>query len=208
MSNKKFVILTERGFYKDYVTELFTDREGAHEFSTQEKALHILSALKSYRHILHGEVIEEPYDYATDTDELIDLARKYVSEAQENAAANPASKEIQIVVVEPKKKPYKKIIPNTLEAFQKIVGGYIENITINRTHTGAMIGILLNEEGKLKGLPFNRQITYNGFSDILVGTFFITAYNMEGDNVSLTDIDAEKYIKHFEGLEVNLIYKK
>lgn len=206
MHSKKFVVLTEKGFYQDYVSERFAEREAAHEFHSREGAESILRTLKNYGHILHGEVIEEPYEYFKGADdlELLDLARKIVAEAEENAAANPTSEEIQIVVVEPMKKPYKKKILNALDQMQEIVGGYIENITIERTNTGAMVGITLNEEGKLQGLPFNRRIMGRGFSDILVGTFFITAYNLEGDNVSLTDKDAEKYIKKFEGLEIYL----
>ena len=63
------------------------------------------------------------------------------------------------------------------------------------------MAIVLNEEGKLEELPFNRHIV--GF-DILVGTFFITAYNLEGDNVSLTNEEVEKYIRTFSPIEVYL----
>jgi hypothetical protein len=96
-------------------------------------------------------------------------------------------------------KPYKKMIKNDAAAFNKIVGGYFEIVNIGRTDTGATVAIHLNEEGKLIGLPFNRRIIN---FDILVGTFFISAYNMVGDNISLTDLECEKYIKRFAPLEV------
>jgi hypothetical protein len=99
------------------------------------------------------------------------------------------------------KKPYKKTIPNHLDAMKEIVGGWIENVFIGETETGARIGMVVNEEGKLIGLPPNRAI--RNF-DILVGTFFITAYNLEGDNVSLTDKEAERFIRQFDALEVSL----
>lgn len=136
-----------------------------------------------------------------DEDLLIELARKYVADAETDAAKNPTSEEVQIVVVEPNKKPYKGMMHNSLEAMNAIVGGYIEIINIGKSNTGATIAITVNEEGKLMGLPVNRAIV--GF-DILVGTFFITAYNMQGDNISLTDQEANHFIKRFTPIEVYL----
>jgi Domain of unknown function (DUF3846) len=136
-------------------------------------------------------------------DDLLEIAKKVVAEAEADAATNPTSENIQIVIVEPMKKPYKKMIPNQLEEFQRIVGGWIEIVTIGRTETGGAMAITLNEEGKIIGLPFNRRIISHG-SDMLVGTFFVTAYNKQGDNISLTDEQAEKMIKRFSAIEVYL----
>jgi hypothetical protein len=134
-----------------------------------------------------------------DEEQLLNLARKVVADAEANAAKNPTSDEILIVVVEPNKKPYKGMMNNSLEAMNAIVGGWIEVLNIGTTKAGARIAITLNEEGKLLGLPVNRRIV--GF-DILVGTFFITAYNGEGDNISLTDQEANYFIKRFTPVEV------
>jgi hypothetical protein len=140
-----------------------------------------------------------------ENEDLLKLALEVVQEAARNAKRNPTSDMIQIVIVEPFKKPYKKIIPNTLAAMRRIVGGHMENIFIGETGTGAKIGAVVNEEGKVINLPFNRRILgkYQQV-DIFVGTFFITAYNMEGDNVSLTDAECERYIKGFTSTEVYL----
>lgn len=137
---------------------------------------------------------------------LFDLARKIVQEAEANALANPKTDEILIVVVEPHKMPYKKIIPNTLEAMKEIVEGWIENVFIGKTEKGARVGIVINEEGKLIGLPFNRQVIGRNLMgrDNLVGNMFITAYNLEGDSISLTEQEADKYIRQFSALEVYL----
>lgn len=132
---------------------------------------------------------------------LFDLARKIVQEAEANALANPKTDEILIVVVEPHKMPYKKIIPNTLEAMKEIVEGWIENVFIGKTEKGARVGIVVNEEGKLFGLPFNRRLVGR---DDLVGNMFITAYNLEGDSISLTEKEADFYIRQFSTLEVYL----
>jgi hypothetical protein len=133
--------------------------------------------------------------------ELFEIMQRVVKEADQNALENPTSDKIQVVIVEPLKKPYKKIIANALDDKEKIVGGYTEKIIIGKTATGARIGIVVNEEGKLQGLPLNRRLI--GLDD-LVGTFFITAYNMIGDNISLNDEEAEKMIKLFSTMEVYL----
>lgn len=134
-----------------------------------------------------------------DIEKLLRLARRVVEDTEKNVEANPSSEEIQVVIVEPMKLPYKKTIKDTLEAKQEIVGGHIENVFIGETATGARIGITLNEEGKLQDLAFNRKIVN---FDILVGTFFITAYNLAGEAVTLTDAECEKYIRKFAALEV------
>lgn len=137
-------------------------------------------------------------------EELIKMALEYVQVAEKNAIENPSSDVIQVVVVEPMKNPYKRTIPNKLESMQELVGGYIEIIRIGNTETGGEIAITLNEEGKLINLPMNRIIIGKGGSDVLVGTFFITGYNMQGDNISLNDEECEKLIKRFKGMEVYL----
>jgi hypothetical protein len=137
-------------------------------------------------------------------EELIELAKEYVHKAENDAKENPTSEMIQVVVVEPNKKPYKMEIENTLESMQEIVKGYIEIVPFGKTEKGGSLAITLNEEGKLVNLPMNRIIVGRGGSDILVGTFFITAYNMQGDNISLKDIECEHLIKRFRGLEVYL----
>jgi Domain of unknown function (DUF3846) len=137
-------------------------------------------------------------------EELIKLAFEYVQKANEDAQKNPTSDSIQVVVVEPMKTPYKKTIPNELEQFQALVDGYIEILTIGHTETGGTIALTLNEEGKLKDLPLNKVIHGRGGSDVLVGTFFISAFNMQGDNISLNDADCDKLIKKFKGMEVYL----
>ena len=57
------------------------------------------------------------------------------------------------------------------------------------------------KKGNLRACPSIVNIV--GF-DILVGTFFITAYNLEGDNISLTNEEVEKYIRAFSPIEIYL----
>jgi hypothetical protein len=95
------------------------------------------------------------------------------------------------------------MIENTLQAKQEIVGGYIENVTIGETEKGARIAAIINEEGKLIDLPFNKRlIGFKGAQDVLVGNIIISAYNMQGDYISLSDEECRQYIKQFTPLEV------
>lgn len=135
---------------------------------------------------------------------LLNLAKEVVEKADKNAAEDPATEKVLVVVVEPKKRPYKKIINNDLEAFKSIVGGWLEHISIGERSNGSRIGIYLNEEGKLIGLEPNRAIIGKKGGDMIVGTFFVTAHNLQGDTVSLTDQEAAQYIKMFAPLYVYL----
>lgn len=208
MQSKQYLITTEKGFYKDFFPSfVFTaKKEEANRFDHLQDAEGILSGLKIFGHARQGRVIEVPYDGSDDDNlaHLINLAAQVVAEAEANAAANPTSEEILVVIVEPMKKPYKKVIPNNAEAFRDIVGGWLENVTIGETAKGARASIIINEEGKLIGLPFNRRIIGRGGVDTFVGNFIVTAYNLEGDNVSLTEIEADKFIRKFAPLEVYL----
>ena len=136
--------------------------------------------------------------------ELWEMARDYAEQVDRDSKLNPASALIQVVVVEPMKTPYVKEIFNDLSAFQEIVDGYIEIINIGKTETGGHLAMTVNEEGKMMNLPFNKRINGRNGSDLIVGTFFITAYNMQGDNVTLTDDECNRLIKRFKGMEVYL----
>ena len=51
-------------------------------------------------------------------------------------------KQISVLIKEPGKKPRRESIPNTLEALQRVVGGYIETVTF-----ASDVVIICNEEG-------------------------------------------------------------
>ena len=74
-------------------------------------------------------------------------------------------KKIMIIRKDPGKSP--QLIPdfeNTLENFQQAVGGHIEAVTFTE---GA--AVICNEEGRLRGLPYNCKVLGVG----LVGTILI-----------------------------------
>ena len=67
-----------------------------------------------------------------------------------------AAKEAQILVCikKPGEEPaIEPLFDNTLDAFQKAVGGYIETVTIATDLT-----LVCNEEGRIRCLPYNTTI--------------------------------------------------
>lgn len=87
-------------------------------------------------------------------------------------------KEVEVLLVQPEKYPKKVSISRGLESLQKMVGGYISFTYPFKED----VGIVLNDEGKLLGLPFNRALRdENGNPyDIINGDFLV---------VGLTDDD-------------------
>ena len=69
-------------------------------------------------------------------------------------------------------------ISDSLENLQKTVGGYIECVTFSQ------FVILCNEEGKIRGLPFNMNI---GTFDTLVGTIIVLG--IDGEDFADCPID-------------------
>lgn len=65
-------------------------------------------------------------------------------------------------------------IPNTLEALQKEVGGYIETVTLAKDRKTLTV-IICNEEGKLMGLAPN--IIIGG--ELFVGTIIVVGVKGE-----------------------------
>ena len=67
---------------------------------------------------------------------------------------------------------------NTLETLQDMIGGYIEMHSLSNG-----LVLVMDEEGRLKGLPENVRCVQYG---TIVGTVFITAADDEGELISLT----------------------
>ena len=61
---------------------------------------------------------------------------------------------MQVIRIEVGHEPRMAEMKNTLKAFQKAVGGYIETVTLEQTG----LVVIVNEEGKLMGLPINGML--------------------------------------------------
>lgn len=106
---------------------------------------------------------------------------------------------IKVLVVEPNKLPYEKIIKNKLEEKQKIVDGLIEYVNLDNNPL-----LVCNEEGKILGYEPNRILG----GDIIAGTFFIVGDSLgTGEDVSLNENQIERFKIQFGKdsiLEMNL----
>lgn len=102
--------------------------------------------------------------------------------------------EIICVIKDPGERPIVASIPNTLEALQKAVDGYIETVTI-----ASDLVLICNEEGRLLDLPDNCTVCGVNF----VGSILAAGVNRD-TFVSLTP-DQIRTIKYlFNGLEHDL----
>ena len=95
---------------------------------------------------------------------------------------------IKVLFVQPHKEPYAAEIPDTLQAKQQAVGGYIEFI-YNPDDT-ALVG---DDEAKIKGKEGNRYLDGGG---IIAGDFLVVGLNGDGCR-SLTEEEIEKYSKKY-----------
>ena len=103
---------------------------------------------------------------------------------------------MQVIVVEPKKKPTAQDIGSDLESMQKIVGGSIEAIYPFEEP----VALICNEEGKLLNLPLNRALRDDegNVYDIISGTFFVCAVPPDSDHFTgLTDQEIKTYMERF-----------
>lgn len=113
---------------------------------------------------------------------------------------------IRVMVIKPGHEPEITEIENTLKGFQEVVGGYIETVPMESIDDD--LRVVLNEEGKIIGLPMNRvwkPYGAGGYAmDIMVGTIFIVSTHLDGF-ASLTDEQIEKLEEHIDDyLDPNL----
>ncbi len=86
-------------------------------------------------------------------------------------------KTFKVVVIEAGKKPVMREIVNSLESFQAVVGGMIQQVPLGTK----AYQVFVNEEGILLGLPFNRRRLYDPNNPIrgshdLFGTILILQF--------------------------------
>lgn len=70
-------------------------------------------------------------------------------------------REKKILIVKKEPGQPAQVVPgfdNTLEAFQRAVGGYIETVTL-----ASDLCLICNEEGRLRGLPYNTTVCGESF---------------------------------------------
>ena len=118
--------------------------------------------------------------------------------AYETAAPETAMETMTVLLVEPEKYPRPVEIGTDLEDLQKAVGGYIEV-----TYPFDDVGIVMNEEGKLEGLPLNRALRDDEgqIYDVVAGSFLVVGLTEESFG-SLTPDQMQKFEQQFHQPEV------
>ena len=107
-------------------------------------------------------------------------------------------KTLRTLIVEPGMAPRVAEIEDTLEAKQKVVGGLIEPV-FPPSHKDDVC-LIVNEEGKLYGLPWNRAIRLEDGTvyDIIAGTFLILRAPEDSEDFeSLTDEQIDIYTQMY-----------
>ncbi len=107
---------------------------------------------------------------------------------------------MNVLMVEPGKTPYETQIGDGLQGMQEAVGGYIEAVYLYEEP----VALICNEEGKLKGLPFNRALRdENGnVCDVVAGKFFLVGIGDEDDFTDLPHELAEQFTERFRQPEL------
>jgi len=95
---------------------------------------------------------------------------------------------IKVLKIEVGQPPIIKEICNNLDGLQAEVDGLIQVIGLDNNCL-----LVCNDEGKLNGMKPNRWLG----DDIVCGPFFICGDSMEGEFVSITDRQADKYAEQF-----------
>ncbi len=105
------------------------------------------------------------------------------------------SDKMTVLVVEPQKAPYPQEIGTNLESLQKAVGGYIQAVYPYKEP----VAVIVNEEGKLNGLPLNRALRDDDGSpyDVTAGTMLIVGLGEE-DFCSLTPELLQQFTEKFK----------
>ena len=141
------------------------------------------------------------YHYDSD-DRIFEKAVTFesrVAEAPELYGAESAKDTMTVLLVEPNQHPRPVEIGTELEDLQNAVGGYIEVVY----PFDEPVGLVMNEEGKLDGLPLNRALRDdNGeIYDVVAGSFLVVGLTDE-DFGSLSPDQMKAFEEKFHSPEV------
>ena len=141
------------------------------------------------------------YHYDSD-DHVFETAVTFERRVAEEPAlygAEPARDTMTVLLVEPNQHPRPVEIGTELEDLQNAVGGYIEVVY----PFDEPVGLVMNEEGKLDGLPLNRALRDdNGeIYDVVAGSFLVVGLTDENFG-SLTPDQMKAFEEKFHSPEV------
>jgi len=141
------------------------------------------------------------YHYDSD-DRIFEKAVTFESRVAEDPGlygAETAKDTMTVLLVEPNQHPRPVEIGTGLEDLQNAVGGYIEVVY----PFDEPVGLVMNEEGKLDGLPLNRALRDdNGeIYDVVAGSFLVVGLTDE-DFGSLSPDQMKTFEEKFHSPEV------
>ena len=108
---------------------------------------------------------------------------------------------MQVLIVEPERRPEVREIDGSLESMQEIVGGLIQPVY----PFDDPVALVCNDEGKLMNLPANRGLRDEDgqIYDIVCGTFFLCGTPSDSDHfASLTPEQIKRYEERFHTPEM------
>ena len=203
-SKKQYVtwMQNDRGFTLGHY---FTDKAAA------EEDFAVRTGLISPNKLFNADELAVFYkalnDY--DADGNFDYDNKTLCSSIENAREKLESipgidiekySKMKVLIIEPGQDPRPAEIMNDLYTLQGIVDGYIE---ITHPNEDKSVAVISNEEGRLRGLPLNREINGNMY----VGTLIVAGCNENGDFCLLDSMQSEAY-KQLLGLEKELNHRQ
>lgn len=164
------------------------DRKGLEEMVHSVNELEVAPADRLSDYIYHYDSKERVFENA----KSFEARAESREQAADNKMENPST--MTVLLVEPEKHPQAVEIGSDLKSLQNAVGGMIEAVYPFEEN----VGLIVNEEGKLNGLPLNRALkNENGeVLDVMAGTFLVTGFSEEGF-CSLTKEQTEKFQQEF-----------
>lgn len=148
--------------------------------------------------VYHYDADERIFEKAaTFESRVAEQAVAYMADAP--AMAEVSGETISALLVEPEKYPRPVEIGTDLKDLQEAVGGYIE-VTYPFDQN---VGVIMNEEGKLNGLPLNRALRDDEgqIYDVVAGSFLVVGLTDEGFG-SLTPEQMTQFEQQFHQPEV------
>lgn len=107
---------------------------------------------------------------------------------------------MNILLLEPGKRPRSAVITGTLQSMQQVVDGPIQAVY----PFAEPVALICNEEGKLRNLPWNRALRDEAgqIYDIVAGTCFLWCRTAGEDSFAgLTDAQLDAFSRRFAALE-------
>ena len=103
--------------------------------------------------------------------------------------------DIRVIVKEPNQPPKVQYLNNTLQAFQEVVGGYIQHVPLLVPGTLERVAVICNEDGRILGLPFTCMVNDISY----VGTIIFVSVGHDGEYVSISNDLKNRIMSTFEG---------